>query len=188
MKVNVKELKTIVVSVFFDKYGVRYVDCYDEDPIEAVANNLGSSCKKFNFSYEDDAEIEYTAHEFMDIIDDCLDDLYDYYFEEFDEDFDKVFEDHEDETFEDEDFEDDGEPSLFDKIFDNRGLLTISTSHKISPEDVRHTVNKVHKKHPELTEEVFDDALDVIIAYLAENESDSKLLYDLNIRDKFNAR
>lgn len=187
MKVNVKELKTIVVFEFLNKYGERYSACYDEDPRTPIEKDLTNSCKKFNFSYDDKTEIEFTAWEFMDIIDGCLDNMYDYYFEYFDYIFDDVFEDHEDETFEDEDFKDDDEPSLFDKVLDDRSLLIISTTHKISPEDVKHTVNKVHKKHPELTEEVVNDAIDVIIAYLAENESDSKLLYDLNIRDKFNA-
>ena len=200
MKVNVKELKTIVVVEFLNKYGERYSACYNKSPRTSIEKELTNSCKKFNFSYDNRAEIEYTPFEFMDIIDGCLDDMYDYYFEYFDYIFDD--EDNEDETFDDEDnedetfedetledegFEDDGEPSLFDKIFNNRVLLTISTSHKISPEDVKHTVNKVHKKHPELTEEVVNDAIDVIIAYLAENETDSKVIFNLNVRDKFNA-
>ena len=190
MKVNVKELKTIVVVEFLNKYGERYSACYNKYPRTPIEKELTNSCKRFNFSYDNRAEIEYTPFEFMDIIDDCLDDMYDYYFEYFDyifDDEDNEDETFEDEAFEDEDFEDDGEPSLFDKIFNNRGLLTISTSHKISPEDVKHTVNKVHKKHPELTEEVVNDAIDVIIAYLAENETDSKVIYDLNVRDRFNA-
>lgn len=189
MKVNVKELKTIIVFEFLNKYGERYSACYDEDPRIPIEKDLTNSCKKFNFSYDDDAEIEYTAWEFMDLIDGCLDNMYDYYFADFDYIFDDEFgdEDHEDETFEDEDFKDDDEPSLFDKVLDDRSLLIISTTHKISPHSVKHTVSKVHAKHPELTEEVFDDALDVIIVYLAENESENKILYDLNIRDNFNA-
>ena len=184
MKVSVKEMKIIIVSEFLTDYGDKCCYYDDELPRWQIECDLVNSCKDFDFSsHKDDEELEFTAWEFMDFIDKCLDDVYGYYFESIGEDI--AYKEPEDDVYEDSDFEDEG-PSLYDEIDKERKILNISVNHKISPEDVKYTIEKAHKKHPEITEEVFDDALDVIIAYLAENECENKILYDLNIRDNFN--